>query len=271
VNPGETVVFLHAHPDDESIFTGGTIRRLADRGVRTVVVIATAGLDDTAGLSVADASLVARRADEARTACELLGVDALYLLGYADAGLDIAAEPLFRLADAPHHDAVERLAALLRAERATALVTYDEGGIYPHPDHLAVHRVGVAAAAAAGVDVVYEATVDREYLHFVETHLVGHAVRWLVGADASLVTNRAPLGVPTVMVSTMVDVGEVALVKRSAIAAHVSQLPAEHPFHALDDETFAAVYGYEWFVRRGPSGPIEELLMSDAVAITVTM
>lgn len=270
MNPGETVVFLHAHPDDESIFTGGTIRRLADRGVRTVVVIATSGLDDTSGLSDADAWLVARRAHEARTACDLLGVDALHLLGYADAGL-AAASPFTRLTEVPHDDAVQRLATLLRAEGATALVTYDDGGIYPHPDHLAVHRVGVAAAAVAGVDVVYEATVDREYLHFVETHLVGHAVRWLVGADAPLVTNRAPLGVPTVMVSTMVDVGDAIAIKRAAIAAHVSQLPPDHAFHALDDATFSAVYGYEWFVRRGPAGPIEELAEVDARPVAVTM
>ncbi len=252
-------MFFHAHPDDESIFTGGTIRQLADRGVRTVVVIATAGrADDRSCLGGSDARL-AMRAGEAQVACDLLGVDALHLLGYVDAGVDAVVPAGSRLSETPHDDAVDRLAALLRAEGATALVTYDDGGIYAHPDHLAVHRVGVAAAAAAGVDVVYEATVDREYLHFVETHLVGHAVRWLVGADAPLVTNRAPLGVPTVLVSTVVEVGGALAVKRAAIAAHESQLPPDDPFHSLDDETFAAVYGYEWFVRRGPAGPIEEL------------
>lgn len=262
MSSGDTVVFFHAHPDDESIFTGGTIRRLVDRGVRTVVVIAAGGSagGDGPRLDPDACRLAHERADEARAACRLLGVDAVHVLGYVDAGVRADHLPHeARLAGVPVDRAASALAGLLRRERATALVTYDEGGIYAHPDHLAVHRLGVAAAQAAGVEVVYEATVDREYLHFVETHLVGHAVRWLVGADGSLATNRAPLGVPTVMVSTTVDVRSVAACKRAAIAAHRSQLPVDDPFHHLDGDTFDAVYGYEWFVRRGPAGPIEEL------------
>jgi LmbE family N-acetylglucosaminyl deacetylase len=204
------------------------------------------------------ADLASRRAAEARTACDLLGVSAVHLLGYADGGdADATATGPPSLGSCVV--AVHRLASLLRDERATAVVTYDDGGIYAHPDHLAVHRIGVAAAELAGIGVVYEATVDREYLHFVETHLVHHAVEWLVGPDAAAVRNRAPLGVPTVEVSTMVDVGAVIGTKRAAIAAHRSQLPDDSPLHALDDDTFRAVYGFEWFVRRGPRGPIEAL------------
>ncbi len=250
------VVFFHAHPDDESIFTGGTLRLLADRGVRTVVVIAT---DGAAGLATPGAGddLRARRAAEARAACGLLGVDTLHLLGYADGG---SAGDDGRASLGSCAVAVHRLAGLLREERATAVVTYDDGGIYAHPDHLAVHHIGLAAAALAGIELVYEATVDREYLHFVETHLVHHAVEWLLGEDAAAVRNRAPLGVPTVVVSTMIDVGPVVDVKRAAIGAHRSQVPDGSPLHAMDDEAFRAVYGYEWFVRRGPRGPIEDLL-----------
>lgn len=254
VPPPETVVFFHAHPDDESIFTGGTIRRLADQGVRTVVVMATAG---ERGLASGSEPLAGVRAAEARVACAHLGVTALHFLGYADSGLEVGDAASFHAA--PLAEAAGRLAEILHDEQATALVTYDDGGIYAHPDHLAVHRVGVAAAAIAGVDVVYEATVDREYLHFVETHLVGHAITWLIG-DAELpAVNRAPLGVPTVLVSTMVDVRGVLDHKRAAISAHASQIPAASELHVMDVETFAAVYGYEWFVRRGPAGPIEAL------------
>ena len=237
MSTGETVVFLHAHPDDESIFTGGTIRRLADRGVRTVVVIAAAGLAPGAGLGCAEAALVARRADEARAACDLLGVDALHLLGYQDAGVDAC------------DDAVARLADVLRAEGATALVTYDDGGIYPHPDHLAVHRLGVAAAAAAGVDVVYEATVDREYLHFVETHLVGLA--------ALSMHEAVPTGVPTVLVSTTVDV---TLPHAShALSAYYLIAPAEASYNLarFDETTWEPVQG-------GLSGPVYALASHDA-------
>jgi LmbE family N-acetylglucosaminyl deacetylase len=251
----ETVVFFHAHPDDESIFTGGTISLLAAHGVRTVVVIATAGERGVGNLAPAPAGI---RAAEAEAACRILGVDALHFLGYADSDTGENGPSGFDLFHAvPVGEAAQRLAKLLRDERATALVTYDDGGIYAHPDHLAVHRVGTMAAELADVGVVYEATVDREYLHFVETHLVGHAIEWLLGEDAMPVTNRAPLGVPTVMVSTTVDVRAAIALKRAAIAAHASQLPPRAAIHQMDDETFAAVYGFEWFIRRGPAGVIE--------------
>lgn len=244
-----TVVFFHAHPDDESIFTGGTLALLADAGIRTAVVIAT-------GVDHPDAGdLARRRAAEARVACAELGVSTLHLLGYGDAGDATPVGPSLHAVDP--QAVAERLAAVLRDEQATDLVIYDEGGIYAHLDHLAVHRAGVAAAAAVGVSTVYEATVDREYLHFVETHLVGHAVEWLVGEDAVASLNRAPLGVPTVEVTTMIDVRAALDRKRAAIVAHESQIPADSPLRAMDDETFAAVYGYEWFVRRGPAGVLD--------------
>lgn len=248
-----TVVFFHAHPDDEAIFTGGTIARLARRGVRVVVVIATSGEMGVAaapGSSLGDVRLA-----ETRQACALLGVDRLEFLGYADSGLSLPGEPLpadaFALADA--EVAATRLAALLAEEAADTLIYYDEGGIYGHADHLAVHRVGRRAAELAGVSTVYESTVDREYLHFVETHLVGLALLSLHEA--------VPAGVPTVLVSTTIDVRDSIEVKRSAMAAHASQIPADSTALQLDAETFAGVYGYEWYVRTGPPGPLDDLAM----------
>lgn len=245
-----TVVFFHAHPDDESIFTGGTIARLADAGVPTCVVIATG--NDGPAASV----LERQRAEEAARACEVLGVGSLHLLGYGDAGAVTGSAPFHAV---EVEEATERLAAILRSVRATELVIYDEGGIYAHADHLAVHVVGRRAAAAAGIVTVHEATVDREYLHFVETHLVGHAVEWLVGEDAVTALNRAPLGVSTVEVTTVVDVRGVLTRKRAAIEVHESQIAVDSPLRSMDDDTFAAVYGYEWFVRRGPVGAVDRL------------
>jgi len=230
----DTIAFLHAHPDDESIFTGGTLALLAERGVRTVVVLATG-----------DAVRIA----EAHAACRELGVAVLRPLGYSDSGVHLGSVGGEVFASCNVDDAAERLAGILREEAVTALVTYDRGGIYSHPDHLAVHRVGHAAAVRAGVSSVYEATVDREYLHFVETHLVGEAVSWLAGEEHLAALNRAPLGVPTVEVTKTVDVSALAARKRAAILAHHSQIPLDSRVRAMDDEAFLAVYGYEWFIR----------------------
>lgn len=248
-----TVVFFHAHPDDEAIFTGGTIALLARSGVRVIVVIATAG--EHGQHYGGDTDLGHHRADETRTACRLLGVDRIEFLGYEDSGIAAPGEPMsdaaFALADVD--EAAAALAAIIRDVDASALVYYDEGGIYGHADHLAVHRVGRRAAELAGVATVYESTVDREYLHFVETHLVGLA--------ALSMHEAVPTGVPTVLVTTTVDVTAVIADKRAAIAAHASQIPAGSTVLALDDDTFAAVYGYEWYVRTGPPGVLDDLAM----------
>ena len=267
---GRAVVFLHAHPDDEAIFTGGTMVRLAAAGWRVVLLVATNG---ELGAASAEAEAEAetgtdgpaegadglghRRVAETRAAATALGVTRVEFLGYRDSGMagdDANTHPdAFAVADARTVGAV--VAAVMAEERAAALVTYDERGIYGHPDHVKVHEVGEVAACLAGVGVVYEATVDREYLHFVETHMVVEAG----GHAGSLGLAATDLGTPTVAVSTIVDVRSVLDVKRRAMTAHASQIPETASSMRLPTEAFAAVYGYEWYVRKGPPGPLDSL------------
>jgi LmbE family N-acetylglucosaminyl deacetylase len=117
-----------------------------------------------------------------------------------------------------------------------------------------VHRASTLAAGVAGTPTVYEATVDREYLHFVETHLVEQAI---LAGDLGMV--RSHLGMPSVMITTAVDVSAKLDRKRAAMAAHASQIPETTSAFQLGLEQFSAVYGWEWFVRHGPPGPIDEL------------
>lgn len=244
-------MFFHAHPDDEAIFTGGSIARLTSSGVRVVVVIATAG--ELGEGSTDRASLARLRRVETREACEALGVSRVVHLDYSDSGLAPPGGPLpdtaFALADV--NDAARRLASVIDDENADTLVYYDEGGIYGHADHLAVHRVGRRAAELASVKCVYEATVDREHLHFVETHLVGHAVGAL--------HEPVPAGVPSVLVTTTIDVTDVIGAKRRAMAAHASQIRQDSDVMHLDDATFTAVYGHEWYIRAGARGLLDEI------------
>ncbi|HET6953566.1 MAG TPA: PIG-L family deacetylase, partial [Acidimicrobiales bacterium] len=163
---GDTVVFVHAHPDDEAIFTGGTIVRLVAAGHRVVLVVATGGElgeppgDTAAAGGVAPGAVAARRNAETATAADLLGIARVAWLGYHDSGMagDAANQhpEAFWAADVEH--ATARLARLLADEDPAAVVVYDEFGIYGHPDHVQVHRVGLRAAAAAGVETVYHAT-----------------------------------------------------------------------------------------------------------------
>ena len=240
-----TVVFFHAHPDDEAIFTGGTIARLAGAGQRAVVVVATHDEGH-------------ERGRETSSAAAVLGVDRVHFLGYDDSGMlgDERNDVPTAFWRADLDEAARRVAAILDDEAADALVVYDRRGIYGHPDHVKVHRVGLAAAGAARQrTTVYEATVDREYLHFVETHLVVDAA----DPPRNLGLAATDLGSATIEIDVTVDVHGVLDTKRAAMAAHASQIPETASAMLLPADDFAAVYGFEWYLRRGQPGPLDAL------------
>jgi N-acetyl-1-D-myo-inositol-2-amino-2-deoxy-alpha-D-glucopyranoside deacetylase len=244
-----TVLFFHAHPDDEAIFTALTMRRLADNGHRVVLVTATAG---ELGVPLFPLplghSVARRRLAELEAACESLGVARLVLMGRRDSGMpgDPANRHRRALARARQHPLASWLADLAVAENAAAIVHYDGNGIYGHPDHVAVHQIGASAAALAGA-TSYEATVDREYIHFVEQHLV---------EGSSPRAGRPRVGAASVEITTAVrGTPEELAAKRAAMAAHSSQIPPDTMYAPSYDD----VYGLEWFIRRGPAGAIEAL------------
>src|SRR5207248_5452260 len=197
---------------------------LAAAGWRVVLVLARAGEQGLGSALVGpEVPLSVRRVGETARAADALGARRVEFLGYHASGLG-APTPVGAFAAAPLDEAAARLAAILAEERPAALVGYDARGIYGHVDHVQVHRVGAAAAAAAAVPTVYESTVDREYLHFVETHLVVEATLAAQPerAVAGLGLAAAPLGLSTVEVDCTVDVRPVLTVKRRAMAAHAS-------------------------------------------------
>ncbi len=253
----ETIVFVHAHPDDEAIFTGGTMVRLAAAGHRVVLVVATGGeLGEAPTGAVPAAHLARHRRSETDAAAEALGIARVAWLGYHDSGMagDEANLASGSFWSADPGEATDRLAAVLDEEAPAAVVVYDETGIYGHPDHVQVHRIGRRAAAAVRVPTVYDATVDREYLHFVETHLVEEAI---LAGDLGLV--RSHIGLPSVVIDVAVDVRDVLDRKRTAMAAHASQIPESTSALQLPTHHFADVYGWEWYVRSGPRGPLDGL------------
>ncbi len=249
--PRACVAFFHAHPDDEAIFTGGTLALLARAGHRTVVVVATSG--ELGRVHDEGTELAAHRRAETRGACAELGVDAVHFLGYRDSGMpgDPANLDPEAFSVVPLEIAAADLAAVLRAEAVDTLVSYEPGGIYGHPDHIRVHEVGLLAAKTAGIATRYDATVDAEYLHFVDTHLVDHA--------SSTLPDMPGFGSPSVLISTMVDVRPVIEQKRRAIELHHSQLPDESALRMMPHGSFTDVYGFEWYLRDGPPGALDGL------------
>jgi LmbE family N-acetylglucosaminyl deacetylase len=256
-----TVVFFHAHPDDEAIATGGTMAGLSEAGHRVVLVTATRGeLGEVPDGFLAEGELLgARRSAELAAAAEILGVHRLEFLGYEDSGMEgepSATRPgCFATADVA--EATSRLAGLLAEEAADVLVVYDEHGGYGHPDHVQVHVVGMAAAEQAGTPVVYLTTMDRDFMRALRAQAADLAAAaddaesgWAPSEEE--LEGTETMGEPAERITTEVDVRPWVAAKRAAMAAHASQIAEESFFLAMPEDVFADVWGQEWFVRIRP-------------------
>lgn len=260
------LVCFHAHPDDEAIATGGLMAQTAAAGGRVVLVVATRGergQPQPGVLSEGDA-LWEHRIPETFAAAEVLGVDRVEFLGYVDSGM--MGEPTndfpYSFWQADVDRAAHRLAAILTEEDADALTVYDDNGGYGHPDHIQVHRVGLRAAEMAGVDRVFQATMNQTR---IEAALAEQAAAFdEARADGIDVPELSDVfGKPEHEITHGVDITDHLTAKRAAMAAHSSQISSDSWFLSMEDEMFAAAFGTEWFIETGvPRSHSEELRTS---------
>ena len=255
-----TLVTFHAHPDDESIGAGGVMRKAADDGHRVVLVVATRGEHGEVqdGFLADGEQLWERRVIETQAAADILGVQRVEFLGYRDSGM--MGEPTNDLPGsfwtAPVEDAAEKLAAILREENAGVLTSYDDNGGYGHPDHIQVHRVGKRAAELAGVDRVYQGTMNRDYMRRGMERFAAQAQA--AGIEIPNPADDADFGKPEAEITARVDVAAYTTQKRHAMRAHASQISEESFFLAMPEEAFAHAFGVEWFIRQGQGPGITE-------------
>lgn len=249
-----TVVFFHAHPDDECMATAGTMAGLVEGGHRVVLVTATDGAEGEVpeGFLEEGELLADRRRRELEASAAAIGVHRLELLGYPDSGMmgtpanDV--EDCFWRTDV--ESAAARLAALLEEEEADVLTCYDENGTYGHPDHIQVHRVGVRAAQLAGVTRCLMATVNRDRVRA----LVAAAGDFGVEGEEMPDVDVDAFGVEEARITHAIDVAPYVEVKRRAMEAHGSQIrPDTFPL-SMPPEAFAIAFGTEWYVQVGAPG-----------------
>lgn len=252
-----TLVCFHAHPDDEALATGGLMAKAAAAGHRVVVVTATNGEqgEPQPGVLAPGEELWERRVAEVAEACALLGAESR-LLGYRDSGMMGEATNdhpgCFWRADLD--EAAGRLADLLTEVSADVLTIYDDHGLYGHPDHVQVHRVGLRAAERAEVDRVYEATVNRDRALDSFAALPDD----IPGTDRPSIEEFQEFGTAEADLAYAVDVTAHLAAKRAAMAAHRSQISADSFFLKVPDELFAAMFSLESYAvpgRVGTGGP----------------
>jgi N-acetyl-1-D-myo-inositol-2-amino-2-deoxy-alpha-D-glucopyranoside deacetylase len=214
---GGGVLFVHAHPDDESMGTGGTIARLVAESARVDLVTCTDGAegeihDPTLDHDEARPRLALIRAEELACSLAALGDGAIHhhLLGYRDSGMmgtDANGHPAsFWQSDTD--DATRRLTEIVRVARPSVIVSYDENGNYGHPDHINAARIARQAYHASrgtpwAVSRFYEVAFHRDSWFALMTEMKERGIQlpWDMDsvadappADELNPTNAAALG-----------------------------------------------------------------------------
>jgi mycothiol S-conjugate amidase len=233
---------VHAHPDDESSKGAATMARYAAEGVDVLVVTCTGGergsiLNPAMDKPEIKENMAAVREAEMAAAREILGVRQQWL-GFVDSGfpegdpppplpegcfglqpLDVASAPLVRA---------------VREFRPHVMLTYDEKGGYPHPDHVKTHEVSMEAFEAAGDPERYPGTGEpwqplKLYYHltFTKERLVAlHEVMVQAGLDSpySDWLKRFEEWTPQWEVTTQVPCADYFETRDRALIAHATQI-----------------------------------------------
>jgi mycothiol S-conjugate amidase len=275
-----TLLAVHAHPDDESSKGAGTMARYADQGVRTVLVTCTGGEAGEILNPAMDQPGVLERMPELRRqelakALEILGVTAYHWLGYRDSGMADTEANLHpdAFANVPLEEATGRLVGLIRAERPQVVLTYDERGGYPHPDHIRTHEVSVAAFEAAGdpdrypeagpphqpLKLYYHANFSHGRMQAIHAGAVARGIdspfaEWLKRWDEE----EGEEGFPEPVITTQVDVAAWFGRRRDALIAHATQIDPDSFWFAMPDEVMAEVYPWEDFTLARSLVPVGE-------------
>jgi LmbE family N-acetylglucosaminyl deacetylase len=234
---------VFAHPDDEAFGTGGTLAKYAAEGAEVYLVTATRGEAGQIALpELANAANLPKvREQELRSACQIYGIHPPCFLDYVDGQLPVVHQG----------QAVGKLVRLIRELRPQVLITFGLDGIYGHYDHIAVHRwATIAVELAADPDCFPDADA-------CQPHQVAKLYYRIMAEDALMARreNHQPAAVmmdgvpfyfasrPLSEITTIVDVGDYADVKRRGILCHATQVGrnsryAEAPEEVCQDPWF---------------------------------
>jgi len=279
-----TLMTVHAHPDDETIGTGGVMAKAVAAGHRVVLVTGTRGEQGEIVVPDMDTpenhrKLGEIRAVELERAMGVLGVTEWENLGYRDS--DMMGRPgnldprTFWQADLD--SAAGRLTWLIRRYQPDVVTTYNEFGGYGHPDHIRVHDVAIRAfdragdaawypeqLAEGGVAVwepskLYEQAIPASVRSKMAEALkaAGQRSFWEPPEDATpeqiaeFEAFAAKMLVPDEQVTTWIDVSGDALDRKwRAIHEHVTQISADSPFMLMGKDGWAEYWSKEAYVLR---------------------
>jgi mycothiol S-conjugate amidase len=258
---------VHAHPDDESSKGAATMARYVREGVDVLVCTATGGergdiLNKAMDRPQVRANLAGVRRAEMDRAREILGVRQQFL-GFMDSGLP-EGDPLPPLpagcfAVEPVESAARPLVQAVREFRPHVILTYDENGGYPHPDHIMTHRISVAAFEAAADPDRYPGAGQPwqplKLYYFVTFHrarfMAMHEEMIRRGLESPYASRLAewsdqPDRMPH-EITTRVPCGDYFEIRDQALLAHATQVDPESSWFACPVDAQRAAWPTEDF------------------------
>jgi mycothiol S-conjugate amidase len=257
---------VHAHPDDESSKGGATMARYVRDGTEVLVCTLTGGergdiLNNAMDRPEIRADLPRVRLHEMARARDILGVQQRFL-GFTDSGLP-EGDPLPPLPEGcfalvPAAEAAEPLVRAVRAFRPHVMLTYDERGGYPHPDHIQCHNVSVEAFEAAAdpdrypgsgepwqpLKLYYFASFHRARYQALHEELLRRGLEspyadWFKSWDERA-EDREELEI-----TTRVPCGDYFPIRDQALKAHATQVDPDGAWFACPLEAQQAVWPTE--------------------------
>ena len=226
-----------AHPDDESLGTGGTLARYAAEGIDTYLVTATRGERGRfgdGGDRPSDAVVGETRDAELRAAATELGVREVTMLGYPDGALD-AVDPV---------TAQEVIASHLRRVQPHVVITFGPEGAYGHPDHIAISQLTTAAINRGGTGVakLYYIAWSAPTWSAYQAALK----KLTVTVDG---VERQVTPFPDWGITARVDTSAVAAVVWRAVQCHRTQMSIYRNLAQLPEAHHRALWGAQEFYR----------------------
>ncbi len=252
-----TMMAVHAHPDDEASSTGGVLAAYSAQGIRTVVVTCTNGEfgDGAGGVKPGqdghdEQEVAKQRLAELRESCAILGVTDLELLGYHDSGMpewDYKDRP-DAFCNIPRAEVVARLTALIEKYRPQVLITYDDRGLYQHPDHVHASVCAQAAFAQSGIPAKLYLSAIRGSDWRKLNEALREAGVDLPDFEETPEARQQALEAEQ-RITTTVDIRAVLDRKRDALFAHGSQIGEASWFSKIPADVAQDTFGREHFIR----------------------